>query len=388
MKNKKGNTTMIQNIDISRLIPHPNNPRKNLGDLTELADSIKENGIFQNLTVVPVDASDYEKKIAMRKKYTGDYTIIIGHRRHSAAKHAGLSEVPCAVTLIDEKTQLSTMLCENIQRSDLTIIEQAQGFQMMLDLGETTKTISEKTGFSETTVRKRLFVASLDKKKANSAYERGATLDDYIKLQQIDNAKKRNEVLESIGTNNFNNSFANAVAEEKREKIAPQIVEQIKEFAKPTEKLLWELKGYSSRYEMRISYTEYEKSGKLGFKIPTKFKPDEYLYHLGKNYIDIYKKDKNIKVEKKMTELSPQEQEEKREFRRNYKALKEMSETAYQLRLDFIKSFSKNPKLLHEHYEALSYFSFAAVCLGNKLEFSNYASLEEISFNESYWQLS
>lgn len=64
----------ITYISIDKLIPHPQNPRKELGDLTELADSIKANGVYQNLTVVE-DGDD-------------TYKIIIGHRRHAAAKIA------------------------------------------------------------------------------------------------------------------------------------------------------------------------------------------------------------------------------------------------------------------------------------------------------------
>ena len=63
-------------IPVTRLFPHPDNPRKDLGDLTELANSIKEKGIMQNLTVVP--------------RINSTYTVIIGHRRLAAAKAAGL----------------------------------------------------------------------------------------------------------------------------------------------------------------------------------------------------------------------------------------------------------------------------------------------------------
>ena len=122
---------MITNIEVTKLLQHPDNPRKNIGDVTELAESIKARGILQNLTVVPAE--------------NGMYTVIIGHRRLAAAKQAGLTEVPCAVVDMDYKTQLSTMLLENMQRSDLTVYEQAQGMQMMFDLGVPVAEIVEKT---------------------------------------------------------------------------------------------------------------------------------------------------------------------------------------------------------------------------------------------------
>lgn len=144
IKNSLGQIVMIP---VSKISGHPDNPRKNLGDLSELAESIKQKGVMQNLTVVP---------------HGDGYRLIIGHRRHAAAMKAGLSEVPCAVVEMTEQEQLATMLLENIQRSDLTAYEQAKGFQMMIDFGESVSSITEKTGFSETTVRRRLKMAELD----------------------------------------------------------------------------------------------------------------------------------------------------------------------------------------------------------------------------------
>lgn len=144
----------IVTIGLEHIHPHPDNPRKDLGDLTELAESIKKNGIMQNLTVIPKEGEP------------GEYITIIGHRRSAAAKLAGVTEAPCRVVEgMTDKEQMSTMLEENMQRNDLTIWEQAQGFQMMLDLGETEDTIAEKTGFSKKTIRHRLNIAKLDSKE-------------------------------------------------------------------------------------------------------------------------------------------------------------------------------------------------------------------------------
>lgn len=132
----------IKYIPVSKLWGHPDNPRKDLGDVTELAESIKVNGVLQNLTVVPLIGE-------ITKKWDGEsYRVIIGHRRLAAAKLAGLEELPCVVVEMSEREQLSTMLTENMQRSDLTVYEQAQGFQMMLDMGDTVEDIAEKSGFS------------------------------------------------------------------------------------------------------------------------------------------------------------------------------------------------------------------------------------------------
>lgn len=141
---------MIQEIELGKLKIHPKNVRKTYRGIDELAESIKAKGILQNLTVVP----DPDEE--------GTYFVVIGNRRLTAARKAGIKTAPCFVTEMSEKDQASAMLMENMQRDDLTIYEQAQGFQMVLDLGETEEGLAEKTGFSKTTIRRRLNIAKLD----------------------------------------------------------------------------------------------------------------------------------------------------------------------------------------------------------------------------------
>lgn len=182
----KDNNKIVM-IPRSLLHAHPDNPRKDLGDLKELADSIAEHGIMQNLTVVP-DEGD------------GDgYKILIGHRRFAASEGV-LDELPCVVAKgLTDREQVGIMLCENMQRSDLTYVEQARGFQMMLDLGDTVESISKKTGFSTKTIKHRLEIAKLD----NNSIEEAETMfqisiSDFIELEKVKDIDKRNEILESV----------------------------------------------------------------------------------------------------------------------------------------------------------------------------------------------
>jgi ParB family chromosome partitioning protein len=208
----------LQMIAVDKLHPHPQNPRKVIGDVTELAESIKANGILQNLTVVP-----------MNDDWT-EFTVIIGHRRLAAAKQAGLTELPCAIVEMSEKEQLSTMLTENMQRSDLTVYEEAKGCQLLLDLGDTVSEIAEKTGFSESKIRRRVKLCELDEEAFKESQIRQPTLADYDRLNQIKDIKTRNKLLESIGTNNFDNLLYSAVkkqeTEEEKEKIEKLCLEQ------------------------------------------------------------------------------------------------------------------------------------------------------------------
>lgn len=184
-------STVLLSVDV--LHQHPQNPRKDLGELVELTESIKKNGIMQNLTVIP---GHWDEKGNFNNY---GYTLLIGHRRFAAAKAAGLKEVPCRIVEeMDEKEQLSTMLEENMQRTDLTIWEQATGFQLMLDLGETEEGIAEKTGFSKQTIRHRLNIAKLDgaeikKKEQDDAFQ--LTLRDLYELEKIKSIETRNEIL-------------------------------------------------------------------------------------------------------------------------------------------------------------------------------------------------
>lgn len=115
----------ITYIPIRQLHPHPDNPRKELGDLSELAASIRENGVYQNLTVIPghyLGSREYIQKCvdeggdasAAAAAWTPkalwsseEYTIIIGHRRTAAAQQAGLYELPCVIVEMDEREQMA-----------------------------------------------------------------------------------------------------------------------------------------------------------------------------------------------------------------------------------------------------------------------------------------
>ncbi len=209
----------IHNIPVDKIFPHPQNPRRNLGDISELTDSIRENGIFQNLTVVPKDDDTY--------------TVIIGHRRLAAAKEAGLTEVPCVIADLDEKAQIAAMLVENVNRSDLTVYEQAQGFQMMLDLGEDVESVSKMTGFSQSTIRRRTKLLQLDSDAFKATEGRDITLQDYEKLFDINNPERRNEVLKQLGTDNFHNAYYKALEEDREEKQVADMIETVNELTSP-----------------------------------------------------------------------------------------------------------------------------------------------------------
>ena len=107
-------------LPIASIITNPDQPRKSFDEtqLSELSDSIRQNGILQPILV--------------RKK--GDkYEIVAGERRYQASKLAGLKEIPAIVREIDDAEVFQLALIENLQRSDLTPIEEARGYRQLLD---------------------------------------------------------------------------------------------------------------------------------------------------------------------------------------------------------------------------------------------------------------
>ena len=275
-------------IPIDHLIPHPDNPRKDLGDLTELAESIKGNGILQNLTVVPIACVP---KLTGRDYGVEDpkdndlYVVVIGHRRLAAAKMAREETVPCSIVLMSQGQQQETMLIENMQRSDLTVYEQAQGFQMMLDMGHSVQTIVNRTGFSETTVRRRLKMAELDPAKLKEVSSRQLSLMDFDRLGQIDDLTTRNECLDKIGTRDFDMAVEKALKFQRIDKNMPAVTAWLKSVKA---KKLKDNDRWSNKYD-RVGMTIYiDKWGENENKPKDGIENKPVFYYLGEKKLYNY----------------------------------------------------------------------------------------------------
>lgn len=121
--NAEGSTQKSNKAPIEFLRPNPRNPRQNFRDedLQELADSIRERGIVQPIIV---------RELAGVEKV---YEIIAGERRWRAAQLIGLHEVPIVIVEADDRQSLEIAIIENVQRADLNAIEEAQGYQRLID---------------------------------------------------------------------------------------------------------------------------------------------------------------------------------------------------------------------------------------------------------------
>lgn len=310
------------NISVNSIISHENNPRKNLGDLTELRDSIAKNGILQPLTVVP---------------FKDAYKVIIGHRRLEAARLAGLNEVPCEVRELTENEQLNMMMMENMMREALTTYEEAKGFQMMLDLGKTVESVAEETGFSQSTIRNRTKLLSLDEEKFKQSVQRGATLQDLVKLYDIEDEHTRNAVLTSAGTADFNSKLNKAINDEQMERRFTEAKVKIESWAK-------KVNGVSDLPQPNKYVTSVYKYG--GGKVMENPEDgNEYYCVSGETSITVYAKG------------DADEESRLREEREKRKAIEDemdgIAQSCYDLRKQFILNFGnfkKYGKLIMSKY--------------------------------------
>lgn len=314
----------IEYISIQNLSPHPKNPRKSVGDVSELAESIKKNGVLQNLTVVP-------------GKIEGTYTVIIGHRRLAAAKLAELDFVPCVVAHMTDEEQFHTMLTENMQRIDLTPMEQAQGFQIMFeDWGYDEKQIAQTTGFSETTVRHRLNMAKLKEKSVDGYEKRNGfqlSLSDFYALEKVPTIEGRNAILDKADSSrSIQFMAAQAETDARRKKATEKVVKLLKKSYPDIEPFPQNASYWDGTWE---NLKEISLDKDIPDKIPVgKAKKGDKLYYSIRYSSEICIYRKKPKVTKEKTEYEKEVDERERRKKQLKKILKAMAAR----RRDFVLS--------------------------------------------------
>lgn len=308
----------VLHMPVYQLVHHPDNPRKEFGDLSELTESIRKKGIMQNLTIIPEECRELpaeEQPTLDKINMNGKFLVLIGNRRMEAAKQAGVEKLPCRiVTGLSKKDQIAIMLEENMQRNDLSISEQANSFQLMLDLGDTVDGIQEKTGFSKSTIYHRLNIAKLDpetleEKVKDESFQ--LSFGDMYALEKIESVEKRNEVLKNAtDSQNLRYLIENAVQEIEKERRLNLFIETVKKLGIP--KAPKGTRTWSYDWNMVESFSLSPMGREFDQKIKdieklTDTEPLVWLEEYGWVYI-LEKKDP--KEEKK--ELSPEELERKK----------------------------------------------------------------------------
>lgn len=179
--------TPYRMLPIYRVEPNPEQPRQDFDpeELQALSDSIAIHGIIQPLTV--------------RELNTGYYQIIAGERRWRAARMAQLSEVPVVVIEADDKKACELALIENLQRQDLNPVEEALGYQSLIDdYGLTQEEAAERVGKSRPTVTNALRLLGLCPEVLERLRKGELTAGHARAILSIKNEKKQQEAAQKI----------------------------------------------------------------------------------------------------------------------------------------------------------------------------------------------
>lgn len=147
-----GERTVVKPIPLVQISPNPDQPRKtfNEKELKDLVESVKERGVLQPIILRSVQNKPYL------------YEIVAGERRFRAAKMANLSEIPALVKTLDDKNAAEISLIENVQRENLNPVEEAEGYQnLMQKYGYELEDVSKLIGKSESYIRNLMRINSL-----------------------------------------------------------------------------------------------------------------------------------------------------------------------------------------------------------------------------------
>ena len=195
----------ISRIEISSISPNPFQPRLDFDKepLLELANSIKEHGIIQPITV--------------RKIGRNEFQIISGERRYQASKLAGIGELPCFIRIADDQHMLEMAIVENVQRKDLNAIEIALSYQRLIDeCNLSQEELGKKVSKNRSTVANFLRLLKLPTEIQNSLRNDKITMGHARALLALSNEKEMlltlNEILE-------NNLSVRAVEEKRKSQV-------------------------------------------------------------------------------------------------------------------------------------------------------------------------
>lgn len=204
-------------VPIDKLDPNPEQPRTEIGDLTELSASISEKGVLEPLLVKP-------------SRLTGRWMIIAGERRWRAAREAGLSEVPCIEMEVDDRTVAEIALIENMQRKDLTIWEEADGLLFLCEkFGHTRDEVARKVGKSRSTVTELISIASLPEDVREQCRQAGVTAKSILleMARQPDDESMRS-LAAQITSRGLSREDAREV---RRQEAGPRVVPETKPYS-------------------------------------------------------------------------------------------------------------------------------------------------------------
>lgn len=176
----------FQMVKVAEVTEHPQNPRDGLGDLTELAQSIRELGLRQPITVIPASAfraAHPELPLVAEARWVP----LDGHRRRAAAQLAGVTEIPAWIRgdLNGAADGPETFLVTNLHRLPLSPLEEARAMALLAELGRSQRQIAERTGFTQSHVSKRLSLLRLPQPVQDAVARDDLTVGDALAITGV-----------------------------------------------------------------------------------------------------------------------------------------------------------------------------------------------------------
>jgi len=247
----------IIHIDVSKIIPNKNQPRKTFDDksLEELSQSIKSYGIIQPITV--------------RKIYDDIYEIVAGERRYKAVKMLNMETIPAVIIEVKEEDSAAMSLIENLQREDLHYFEEAMAFQRLIEeFGLSQTQLAQKLGKSQSTIANKMRILKLPQTVKDKLKEGNLTERHGRALLKIDDEELLLNIVDKIIKKDLN------VGE--TEKLVDDIVKDIDEKKKKDKRYIRNFINYKIYINtIKNAYNEIVKTG-----IDAKFEQkesDEYI---------------------------------------------------------------------------------------------------------------
>jgi ParB family chromosome partitioning protein len=175
----------MREIAVDKILPNPAQPRLSYEEdsLTELADSIREHGVLQPILVRPVGSQ---------------YELIAGERRWRASRQAQRETIPAIVVEFDDETALEVSIIENLQREDVSPLEEAGMFRKMTDLGYSVRQLAQKIGKDKGYVENRMRLADAPPEIRELVSVRKDTISHAYELMKIGDERTRRRLAKKI----------------------------------------------------------------------------------------------------------------------------------------------------------------------------------------------
>jgi ParB family transcriptional regulator, chromosome partitioning protein len=181
----KGIHAQIREIPVEKILPNPAQPRLSYEEdsLTELADSIREHGVLQPILVRPVGSK---------------YELIAGERRWRASRLAQRETIPAIVAEFDDQTALEVSIIENLQREDVSPLEEAAMFRKMMDLGYSVRQLAQKIGKDKGYVENRMRLADAPPEIRELVSVRKDSISHAYELMKITDERTRRRLAKKV----------------------------------------------------------------------------------------------------------------------------------------------------------------------------------------------